>query len=134
MPAPRDLTGFGARGSVLVAAFAHPAHAELARLDELCAGFGLRWLPLRRERGRALLGRAVTSGVTADFTDVLERRLAAAPGPRVVAAVRDADGPAGAPPCGRERPGGSCRRWDWRLGRSRNKVAVPEGAAGSPPF
>ncbi|EFH28520.1 conserved hypothetical protein [Streptomyces sviceus ATCC 29083] len=30
--------------------------------------------------------------------------------------------------------GGSCRRWDWRLGRSRNKVAVPEGAAGSPPF
>ncbi|MET9744088.1 DUF6597 domain-containing transcriptional factor, partial [Streptomyces sp. NPDC006422] len=24
--------------------------------------------------------------------------------------------------------GGSCRRWDWRLGRSRNKVAVPEGA------
>ncbi|MEW2041420.1 hypothetical protein AB0885_30900, partial [Streptomyces sp. NPDC005534] len=21
--------------------------------------------------------------------------------------------------------GGSCRRWDWRLGRSRNKVAVP---------
>ena len=32
-------------------------------------------------------------------------------------------------PCGR-----SCRRWDRRLGRSRNKVAVPEGAAGSPPF
>ncbi len=30
--------------------------------------------------------------------------------------------------------GGSRRRWDWRLGRSRNKVAVPEGAAGSPPF
>src|SRR3954447_21684743 len=30
--------------------------------------------------------------------------------------------------------GGSCRRWDRRLGRSRNKVAVPEGAAGSPPF
>ena len=30
--------------------------------------------------------------------------------------------------------GGSGRRWDWRLGRSRNKVAVPEGAAGSPPF
>ena len=28
----------------------------------------------------------------------------------------------------------SCRRWDRRLGRSRNKVAVPEGAAGSPPF
>src|SRR6476620_7001647 len=30
--------------------------------------------------------------------------------------------------------GGSRRRWGWRLGRSRNKVAVPEGAAGSPPF
>ena len=30
--------------------------------------------------------------------------------------------------------GGSCRRWDRRLGRSRNKVAVPEGAAGTPPF
>ena len=30
--------------------------------------------------------------------------------------------------------GGSGRRWDWRLGLSRNKVAVPEGAAGSPPF
>lgn len=24
--------------------------------------------------------------------------------------------------------------WDWRLGLSRNKVAVPEGAAGTPPF
>ena len=30
--------------------------------------------------------------------------------------------------------GGSRRRWDQRLGLSRNKVAVPEGAAGSPPF
>ena len=30
--------------------------------------------------------------------------------------------------------GGSRRRWDQRFGRSRNKVAVPEGAAGSPPF
>ena len=29
--------------------------------------------------------------------------------------------------------GGSRRRWGWRLGRSRNKVAVPEGAAGSTP-
>ena len=27
--------------------------------------------------------------------------------------------------------GGSRLRWDWRLGLSRNKVAVPEGAAGS---
>ena len=30
--------------------------------------------------------------------------------------------------------GGSGRRWGSRLGLSRNKVAVPEGAAGSPPF
>jgi hypothetical protein len=30
--------------------------------------------------------------------------------------------------------GGSGRRWGLRLGLSRNKVAVPEGAAGSPPF
>ncbi|MDX2685439.1 YcaO-like family protein [Streptomyces scabiei] len=99
-PAPGDLTGVDTRDTVLVAAFAHPAHKELARLDELCAGLGLRWLPLRRERGRALLGPAVTPGLTADFTDVLERRLAAAPDPRVVAAVRDADEPAGGPPSG----------------------------------
>jgi|GEM_PF-4027544 hypothetical protein len=30
--------------------------------------------------------------------------------------------------------GGSGRGQGPRLGRSRNKVAVPEGAAGSPPF
>ncbi len=30
--------------------------------------------------------------------------------------------------------GGSRLRRDWRLGLSRNKVAVPEGVAGSPPF
>ena len=30
--------------------------------------------------------------------------------------------------------GHSRRGWGQRLGRSRNKVAVPEGAAGSPPF
>src|SRR5919107_1107085 len=41
-------------------------------------------------------------------------------------ATREAGGPT--------RQGGSRRRWGWRLGRSRNKVAVPEGAAGSPPF
>src|SRR5215469_1615541 len=35
---------------------------------------------------------------------------------------------------GLTRLGGSRRRWGQRLGRSRNKVAVPEGAAGSPPF
>src|ERR1041385_3198634 len=38
------------------------------------------------------------------------------------------------PPAAHPLVGGSCRRGDWRLGRSRNKVAVPEGAAGSPPF
>src|SRR5438128_9299476 len=27
--------------------------------------------------------------------------------------------------------GGSRRRWEWRLGLRRNKVAIPEGAAGS---
>ena len=32
------------------------------------------------------------------------------------------------------REGGSGRGQGQRLGRSRNKVAVPEGAAGSPPF
>src|SRR5215468_3407640 len=32
------------------------------------------------------------------------------------------------------RDGGSGRAPGQRLGRSRNKVAVPEGAAGSPPF
>ena len=30
--------------------------------------------------------------------------------------------------------GGSALRWGRRLGLSRNKVAVPEGAAGTPPF
>ena len=30
--------------------------------------------------------------------------------------------------------GGSRRRWDWRLGLSRNKVAVPEGVAGTSHF
>ena len=29
---------------------------------------------------------------------------------------------------------GSCRRWDWWLGWSRNKVTVGEPAVGSPPF
>ena len=27
-----------------------------------------------------------------------------------------------------------CQGLNWRLGLSRNKVAVPEGAAGTPPF
>ncbi|MFD4939072.1 YcaO-like family protein [Streptomyces virginiae] len=89
-PAPEDLSGVDVRDTVLVAAFVHPAHTELARIDGLCAGLGLRWLPLRRERGRAFLGPAITPGATADFADVLERRLAAAPDPRVVEAMRDA--------------------------------------------
>ncbi|MFH8409831.1 YcaO-like family protein [Streptomyces sp. NPDC018019] len=95
--APRDLVGVDARDTVLVAAFAYPAHAELARLDELCGGLGVRWLPLRRERGRAVLGPAITPGATADFMDVLDRRLAAAPDPRVLVAMRDATEPAGVP-------------------------------------
>jgi ribosomal protein S12 methylthiotransferase accessory factor len=94
-PAPEDLTGVDARDTVLVAAFAHPAYAELARIDEACAGLGLRWLPLRRERGRAILGPAIVPGSTPDFADVLDRRLAAAPDPRVVEAMRAAPEAAG---------------------------------------
>ena len=33
-----------------------------------------------------------------------------------------------------EPQGQRCRRCAWRGGLSRNKVAVPEGVAGSPPF
>jgi ribosomal protein S12 methylthiotransferase accessory factor len=85
--APEDLAGVGAREVVLVAAFAHPAYAELARLDERCAELGLRWLPVRRERGRAVLGPAITPGTTTDFADVVARRLTAARDPRVVEAL-----------------------------------------------
>ncbi|MCY0935140.1 YcaO-like family protein [Streptomyces sp. H34-S4] len=89
-PAPEDLAQADARDTVLVAAFDHPAYAELTRIDELCAGLGLRWLPLRRERGRAVLGPAVVPGATADFADVRERRLSAARDPRVVEAMTTA--------------------------------------------
>lgn len=88
--APEDLSGVDVRDTVLVAVFAHTAYAELARIDELCAGIGLRWLPLRRERGRVILGPAITPGTTADFADVLDRRLSAAHDPRVVEAMRAA--------------------------------------------
>ncbi|MFD0265895.1 hypothetical protein ACFVGY_04760 [Streptomyces sp. NPDC127106] len=43
-PAPEDLSAVDVRDTVLVAAFAHPAHRELSRIDELCARLGLRWL------------------------------------------------------------------------------------------
>ncbi|KJY39481.1 hypothetical protein VR46_28845, partial [Streptomyces sp. NRRL S-444] len=71
-PAPEDLSVVDVRDTVLVAAFSHPAHRELSRIDELCARSGLRWLPLRHERGRAVLGPAITPGTTADFADVLD--------------------------------------------------------------
>ncbi|MCY0954278.1 YcaO-like family protein [Streptomyces sp. H27-S2] len=95
-PAPEDLSEVDARDTVLVAAFDHPAYAELTRIDELCAGLGLRWLPLRRERSRAVLGPAIVPGATADFADVRERRLSAARDPRVVEAMTaapEADSP-----------------------------------------
>ncbi len=107
-PAPEDLIAIDAADltdTVLVAAFPHPAHAELGRLDGLCARLGLRWLPLRHERGRAVLGPAITPGVSADFTDVLERRLSAAADPRIPEAMR------AAPPPGARRLRGGDIRW-----------------------
>lgn len=92
-PAPEDLSVIDVRDTVLVAAFSYSAHRELSRIDELCARSGLRWLPLRHERGRAVLGPAITPGTTADFADVLDRRLSAAHDPRVVEAMRDAPQP-----------------------------------------
>jgi ribosomal protein S12 methylthiotransferase accessory factor len=89
-PAPEDLSHVDVHDTVLVAVFTHPAYAELTRIDELCAGIGLRWLPLRRERCRAILGPAITPGATADFADVLDRRLSAAHDPRVIEAIRTA--------------------------------------------
>lgn len=94
-PAPEDLPADPAGDTVLVAAFGHPAYRELTRIDELCAERGLRWLPLRRERGRAVLGPAIIPGRTADFADVVARRLAAARDPRVVQALQAAPEPDG---------------------------------------
>jgi ribosomal protein S12 methylthiotransferase accessory factor len=85
--APECLEGADVRDTVLVAAYTHPAYAELTRVDDLCARLGLRWLPLRRERGRVVLGPAITPGASADFADVLARRLTAARDPRVVEAL-----------------------------------------------
>ena len=93
--APEDLSGLDVRDTVLVAAFAHPAYAELLRIDELCAKLGLRWLPLRRERGRVVLGPAITPGSSADFFDVVDRRLSAAADPRVVESILAAPEPDG---------------------------------------
>lgn len=95
-PAPEDLTGVDVRDTVLVAAFWHPAYLELDAIDEQCARLGLRWLPLRRELGRLFLGPAITPGATADFADVVSRRLSATPDRRVVDALMAApavDGP-----------------------------------------
>lgn len=91
-PAPdlEDLARAATRDTVLIAAFDHPAYAELTRIDDLCTELGLRWLPLRRERGRAVLGPAVVPGTTADFADVRDRRLSAARDPRIVEAIATA--------------------------------------------
>ncbi|MFC9253470.1 YcaO-like family protein [Amycolatopsis thailandensis] len=72
----RDLSEVDAEHTVVVAAFDHPARAELTTLDTLCAGNGVRWLPLRRERGRVIAGPAIAPGGI-DFADVVARRRAA---------------------------------------------------------
>ncbi|MCL6296852.1 YcaO-like family protein [Streptomyces kronopolitis] len=124
-PAPEDLSGVDVRDTVLVAAFAHPAYTELARIDDLCSGLGLRWLPLRRERGRAVLGPAITPGTTADFADVLHRRLAAAHDPRVVEAMR------AAPEAGSPRLGARDARWiSAQLGMDLERWITGEAATG----
>ncbi|MFD5421610.1 YcaO-like family protein [Streptomyces sp. NPDC127069] len=122
-PAPEDLSGVDVRDTVLVAAFSHPAHTELARIDGLCAALGLRWLPLRRERGRAVLGPAVTPGATADFADVLDRRLAAAHDPRVLDAMK------AGPEAGGPRLRGRAARWvSAQLGTELERWIAGEGA------
>ncbi len=103
VPFFHDLSEVDTGNTVLVAAFDHPAHAELTALDALCAGCGVRWLPLRREGGLAIAGPAIAPGGI-DFADVVARRRSAAPDPRVVDACLTA--PAnGTPP----EPGGT--RW-----------------------
>ncbi|MFC3452399.1 YcaO-like family protein [Amycolatopsis speibonae] len=72
--------------TVVVAAFDHPAHAELTALDALCAESGVRWLPLRREQGRVIAGPAIAPGGI-DFADVVARRRAAAPEPHALDVV-----------------------------------------------
>ncbi|GAB3729611.1 YcaO-like family protein [Amycolatopsis oliviviridis] len=88
----RDLSEVDTKTTVVVAAFDHPAHDELTTLDSLCAESGVRWLPLRRERGRVIAGPAITPGGI-DFGDVAARRRAAAPDPPVLDIVPPALGP-----------------------------------------
>ncbi|ANN19237.1 hypothetical protein SD37_28895 [Amycolatopsis orientalis] len=85
-----DLSEVDTGTTVVVAAFDHPAYAELTALDALCAGSGVRWLPLRRERGRMIAGPAITPGNGIDFADVIARRRSAAPDPGVADAVLSA--------------------------------------------
>ncbi len=104
VPFFHDLSDVDTENTVVVAAFDHPAYTELTALDALCAGSGVRWLPLRRERGRAIAGPAITPGAGIDFGDVVARRRSAAQDPRVVDAFINA--PAEAIPL---RPGDT--RW-----------------------
>lgn len=91
--------------TVVVAAFTHPAYAELTALDAFCADRGVRFLPFRCERGQGIAGPAVTPGTGPDFADALARRRSAALDPRVL----DAFAAAGPPPGPRFRPGEA--RW-----------------------
>ncbi|MEU0532613.1 YcaO-like family protein [Amycolatopsis tolypomycina] len=91
--------------TIVVAAFTHPAYAELTALEAFCADRGVRFLPFRCERGQGIAGPAVTPGSGPDFADALARRRSAAPDPRVL----DAFAAAGAPPGPRFRPGET--RW-----------------------
>ncbi|RSN64945.1 hypothetical protein DMH01_00615 [Amycolatopsis sp. WAC 04182] len=103
IPYFHDLSERDIENTVVVAAFDHPAYTELIALDALCAGSGVRWLPLRRERGRVIAGPAITPGGI-DFADVVARRRSAAQDPRVVEAFLSA--PSGSTPL---RPG--VARW-----------------------
>ncbi|MFE6611174.1 YcaO-like family protein [Amycolatopsis sp. NPDC057786] len=89
VPYFHDLSEMDIENAVVVAAFDHPAYTELIALDALCAGSGVRWLPLRRERGRVIAGPAITPGGI-DFADVVARRRSAAQDPRVVEAFLSA--------------------------------------------
>ncbi|WP_181774944.1 YcaO-like family protein [Amycolatopsis pittospori] len=89
VPFFHDLSEVDTANTVVVAAFDHPAYAELTALDALCAGSAVRWLPLRRERGRFIAGPAITHGGI-DFADVVARRRSAAQDPRVVDAFLSA--------------------------------------------
>jgi thiazole/oxazole-forming peptide maturase SagD family component len=66
--------------TVVVAAFAHPAHHELTALDAFCAAHGIRFLPFRGERGQGIAGPAGVPGIGPDFADALARRRSTTPG------------------------------------------------------